>query len=111
MRPMAAVAQAISLRGIGKCRPRHPAPARLGRRRAVGRALTLLLGRHVVRHAALQFGVGVGGGRGHRQSVVGAGVLLREWYLLRERRRPGLGVCDAWVFSPMQLKLIAAVYG
>ena len=56
--------------------PRHPAPARGGGRRAVGRALTLLLGRHVVRHAALQFGVGVGGGGGDRQSVVEAGILL-----------------------------------
>ena len=56
--------------------PRHPAPARPGRCSAVGDALALLLGRHVVRHAALKFGVGVGGGRDYRQGVVCAGVGL-----------------------------------
>lgn len=75
---MAAVAQAISLRGIGSAaratqRPRGPAGAVLS---AISDALALLLRRHVVRHPALQFGVGVGGGWGDRQGVVGAGVLL-----------------------------------
>ena len=56
--------------------PRHPAPARPSRRSAVRHALTLLLWCHVVRHAALQFGVRVGGGWGDRQGGMGAGVRL-----------------------------------
>ena len=69
------MAQAISLRRIGKAARATQRP-RAGRRSAVGHALALLLGRHVVRHTALQFGVGVGGRWGDRQSVVEAGILL-----------------------------------
>ena len=78
--------------------PRHPASARPSRRGAVGDALALLLGRHVVRRSALRLGVGSGGGGATAGCGGGRDVVGRGWRLMRERRLRGPGFCAACWF-------------